>query len=269
MRRGRGAFAMATLIAVAALAAALIGDALAAHARADAARAARLATVQLTAPDDDSVAARAAAVLGALPGVRSATPIDRDRAAALIAAAGGAAVDPATLPEPRLVEVARDPAVSDAAMIDALRGAGVSGMVFSPEPPPPAPLALADFAGLAAALALLAALALALKSGVREQDFALLADLGAARADALAHAGREGFSFGFAAGLAAAVVTAAGAAGVLSVAGHPLSLADMAIRISPTETALVLLAPLAVAAAAMLGARAGAASAYDRADRLG
>jgi hypothetical protein len=98
---------------------------------------------------------------------------------------------------------------------------------------------------------------------------ALAADLGAPRGTALAAQGRSAASAGFWAGLIAAVLASFGAAGVLAAMGDWVSWPQMIARLSAEETALVLTAPLAAASAATLGARAGAARAYDRADRLG
>jgi hypothetical protein len=121
----------------------------------------------------------------------------------------------------------------------------------------------------AAALTMLAiGLVFAAAASARGAAAALAAELGGERGDSLAHYGRSAWASAFPAGMAAAIACVPGQSGVLTLFDHTLSLPDMAARYSPLEVTFVLLAPLLTAAAATLGARAGAASAFDRADRL-
>ncbi len=269
---GAGVFIAVALLTLAALAAALTGETLGAHARADAARTAGALTVRVRTPDTEAAVETAAAALRALPGVRFAAPVTRQRAARLLEQAGGGPVDPDTLPPVRLIEAGRDPALAtDGAIGQALLERGVRADLISPPPAPAGTAALAGPAGFAGAAVLLVALALLLRSAslAAPAPAAIGADLGAPRARVLAAYGRTGAEFGFTAGLLGTLATVAGAAGVLTGLPMPVSLADMVARISSMEAAIVLLAPLLAAGAAAVGARWGAADAYDRADRLG
>lgn len=269
---GVALFVATTLLAIAALACALIGETVAAHARHDATRAAGALTVRVTAPGDEDAVARAAAVLADLPGVQFAASMSRARAARLLETAGGGPVDPATLPPVRLIEAARDPEIAtDAAIEAALAAAGVRADLFAPPPAPDDDAALATLAGRAGAAAILLALALLFALAARAEGgpAALGADLGAPRGRILAAYGRNAAEFAFIAGALAALATTAGAAGVLTGRPVPVSLGGMVERISAMEAVIVLLLPLATALAAAMGARAGAAGVYDAADRLG
>lgn len=257
-------FALTALLALAAVAAALVGDRVGADARGRAARDGGALTVMVMSPPE--TIARATAALRATPGVIEAAPIDAARAARLLDPQGG--VLAADLPPLRLIEVRRTPDATDAALRTALRDAGVRAEIRGADVAPALRTArIASGAGLAGALALL--LAIALAHATRRTDAAALAaDLGAPRAATLAAHGRAAAPEGFAAGALAASAVASVATGVHFVAAEPVSFGAMLARVSAPELALLLLAPLASAAAATLGARMGAAHAYDRAERL-
>jgi hypothetical protein len=164
--------------------------------------------------------------------------------------------------------VQRSPAASNAALASALRAAGVRAELHSADAGAArSAAARATMGGSGAALTLL--LAIGLAYAARPSPAAVVAaDLGAPRSTVLAAHGRAAAPAGFAAGALAAVLAVWGGAGVLLFADDPVALADMPSRVSAAETALVLLTPLAAAGAATLGARAGAARDYDRAERL-
>jgi cell division protein FtsX len=271
---GVALFVLTALLALAALTAAFCGETISAHTRAEALRGARMLTVRVLAPTADDAAARAATLLKDTPGVSSARPLSRARAAQLIANAGGGTVDPALLPATQIVEVVRDPVhADDTTLARRLEEAGLRAELYA-DPPDAEGLraaALARGAGLGGALLLFCLLALVWRQTAlsRPDAAAIGADLGAPRTGILARYGRAGAEFAFMAGLLGGLATTAGAAGVLSAPPHPLALRDMIGRIGAMDIALFLTCPLATALAAALGARAGAGAAYDRADRLG
>lgn len=270
---GAGLFATTLLLALVALGGALAGANLAAHAEAEAARANGLLMVRVLSPATPEGVSTAAAVLRRTPGVTAVRPMDAARAAELLASQGGGAVDPADLPALHLIEVTRAPE-ADTRIRDALRGTGLRTELYGAEPAGPLSARSAQLA-IDAALAAVAALLLAIgltfsaAAGANGAAAHLGADLGATRPEVLAAYGRTAFATAFAAGAAAAVICTLAAPGVLMTLGETLSLEAMIRRISPVETALVLLAPTLSAIAATLGARAGAARVFDRADRLG
>jgi len=251
------------LLTLLALAAALLGESVGARAQATASAIGRALTVQVLAPQDSAGVARASEALRRTRGVVRAAPMDAVRAAQLLQGRGGG-VDPADLPPLHLIEVLRAPEASDAAIAAALRNAGVRAELHGGEAREPAQTAsIARLGGGAAALLLLLAIALAHAGAGREAGVA--ADLGMERGEALAAHGRSGAEAGFAAGGVAAVLIVLAAASLAFVVGEP---AAMPASLSASAVALVLLAPLAAMGAAALGARAGAARAYDAADRL-
>ncbi len=269
---GAGLFLTTMLLALVALCAALAGGTYAAHARAADMRANSALTVRVLSPATPQGVATATKVLRGTPGVVSAEPMSAARAAQLLAQWGGAAVDPADLPSLHLIEVRRD-ASADARIESYLRGAGLRAELYGARPADTGARRLADLATNAAVLAvgaILLAIVLVFEAAAhaRGAAAALAAELGGGRGESLAAYGHSACEFAFLAGVAAAIVCTASAPGVLAIAGETLSLRGMVARISSVEAALVLLAPLLTAAAAALGARAGAARAYDRADRL-
>lgn len=260
-----GRLVATALLALLALAAALTGETVSARARATATQIERALTVQVLAPHDSAGVARASEALRRTRGVMRAAPMDAARAAQLLQGRGGG-VDPADVPPLHLIEVLRAPEASDAVIAAALRSAGVRAELHSGETQGPARTAIfAEYGGAGAAALLLLAIALLHAGAGREAGVA--ADLGAPRGAVLAAHGRSGAVAGFAAGGVATAVLVAVAAALPVLAGDPLP-SDMLSARSAAEIALVLLAPLAAMGAATLGARAGAARAYDSADRL-
>lgn len=269
---GAGLFLTTMLLAVVALCAAMAGGAFAAHTRAADIRTNSALTVRVLSPATPQGIATATRVLRGTPGVVSAEPMSAARAAQLLAQWGGATVDPADLPSLHLIEVRRD-AGADSRIESYLRGAGLRAELYGAGPADAGVTLIADLATNAAILAVVAillviALVFAAAAHARGAAAALAAELGGGRGESLASCGCSAGEFAFLAGLAAAIACTVGAPGVITMAGETLSLQDMVARISSMEATLVLLAPLLTAAAAALGARAGAARAYDRADRL-
>ena len=267
-----GLFLATLLLAIVALCATLAGEVFAAHANAGAERARGALTVRVLSPATPLGVAAATRVLRRTPGVLSVQPMDGARAAHLLAQWGGATVDPAALPPLHLIEVRRKP-TADGRIESDLRGAGLRVELYGAGPADPGAArlsAVAVNAGAFAAGALLLGVGLLFGAASRARGAAaaLAADLGGVRGDILARYGRSACEFAFLAGAAAAIACTLCAPGVLIAVGAPVSLQAMAARITSMEVGLVLLAPLVTAGAAALGARAGAARAFDRADRL-
>ena len=271
--RGVTLFLATALVAGAALGAALTANTIVTHARAADADGALV--VRVLAPPGPEAVTTAARLMRQLPGVTRAAPMDAARAADLLGAWGGAPVDPATLPALRLIEARRSAGrASDTEISAVLRAGGIRAELHSADTgagDSAQTAGIATCAGVAAVtvLALVLLLLHAADARARGAAAGLLADLGATRGGVVGAYGRDAAGFAFAAGGAAALVTAFVAAGVLIALGEPLSLDMMLARVSSSEAALVLLAPLATAALATIGARAGAARAFDRADQLG
>ena len=273
--RGLALFVATALLAGAALGATLTASAVAANARADATHAAGTLMVRVITPATPSAVTTAAALLRDIPGVSSAKPMDAARAADLLGAWGGAPVDPAALPALHLIEAHRDAgAAPNAAITEALQSAGIRAELYDAGPSADDGAQAASVAfsagGLAAAILFVVLLLLyraAAQAAAR--TLTVLADLGAARRATLALFGRNAAEFAFGAGGLAAAICAFVAPGVLTGLGEHLSLETMLNRIGAYDAAFALLAPLATALAATIGARLGAARAYDQADRLG
>ncbi len=269
---GAGLFIATALLAAVALCATLAGGSISSHVRADAARASGALTVRVLSPATPEGVATAARVLRRTPGVITAEPMDGARAARLLAQWGGAAVDAADLPPLHLIEVRRS-ADTDGRIEADLRGAGVRAELYGAGPADTRATRIADvaeYAAISAVAATLLAIALLFRAAAlaRGVAAALAAELGGTRGDSLSAYGRGACTLAFLAGVTAAIASVLAAPGVLMAMGETLSVQGMAARITSMEAALVLLAPLVAAAAATLGARAGAARAYDRADRL-
>lgn len=273
-----GLFAGLALLIAAALAVALGASGAAARSASETTRAATAYTVRVLPPASEDALTKAVAALTASPDVTSARPIDGARAAELLSRWGGRPIDAADLPPLRLIEVrlakAGDPVRTPAALTDRLRTAGVAAEIYDAGPadadqPVPARTAVLAGAGVCAALLLalwFAGVAAATRDRVRA---AIWADLGADRAATLAAFGRAGAEIAFLAGAAVAILALMAAPGVRMAAGETISFGSMLASLSPWDVLIALSAPLLAASAVSLGSRAGAAAAFDSADRLG
>lgn len=273
-----GLFVGLAILIAAGLAVALGASGLAARAANDIDRANTAYTVRVLPPASDDALAKAVTALTGAPGVRSARPMDAARAAQLLTRWGGRPVSAADLPPLRLIEVrlaaAGDPVRTSALLTERLRTAGVAAEIYDAgpaDPGRPAAVQLALVAATGICLALLVAVYFAAAAAARGESVRarLWADHGASRADALAAFGRAGSEIAFIAGAAAVVVALAVAPGVRLAAGEAISFGSMIASLSPWDVLVALATPLTAAAAAAIGARAGAAVAFDRADRLG
>lgn len=273
-----GLFLSLLVLVLAGLGAALAASGQTARAARESHRVAGAFTVRVLTPADGKVMTKASAALAAAPGVASAMPMDAARAAQLLTRWGGQPVDEAALPPLHLIEVraaaAADPVRVASDLADALRTAGVSAEIYDSGPARTgsAPMVrIGTYAGLGAGLAAFLAIAF-LVAGAAAGDRAravLFADHGASRGDALAAFGRAGAEIAFLAGAGALLLAFVTAPGVRLLAGETISYGAMISDLSSWDVLLALAAPLAAGLAGLLGARFGAASAFDAADRLG
>ncbi len=241
-------------------------------------RASSAYTVRVLSPATDEAVIKAAAAIAAAPDVRAARPMDAARAAALLSRWGGRPFNARDLPPLRLIEVrtvaAKDAAAMAALLTERLRTAGVAAEIFDSGPPEPAGavlprLAAVAGAAIAAVIALAVASALAAAAHAERTRAALWADHGATRRATLAAFGRAGAEVAFIAGAAAVVLALIVAPGMRAAAGETISFQSMIASLSPWDVLIGLGAPLVAGAAGLVGARIGAASAFDAADRLG
>jgi len=260
------------------LAVALGASGLGARSAGEAAKAASAYTVRVLAPASEDALAKAVAALAAAPGVRTAQPMDAARAAGLLTRWGGRPIKAADLPPLRLIEVRLaepgDSVLTPALLSERLRTAGVAAEIFDAgpaDPGRPAAVRLTTIASVGVCGALLLALYFAAAAAARAERTraTLWADLGATRAATLAAFGRAGAEIAFLAGAAAVILALVAAPGVRMAAGETISFATMIASLSSWDVLIALAAPLLASAAASFGARAGAAFAFDAADRLG
>lgn len=240
----------------------------------DADRLASAYTVRLLSPASDDGMRQAIATLMRVRGVASAAPLDAARAAALLNRWGGDPVDQAALPKLNLIEVTARGDSAASRLADALKAAGLRAEVYGSGPADAGPREIARqtmIAGLLGTPAALLALMFAAGAAARTERtrLALWAEHGAARGAVLAAFGRAGAEAAFLAGAAALVAAVIAAPGMRMLAGEAISYGAMISALSASDVLVALATPLAAAAAAALGARFGAAGAFDRADRLG
>ena len=273
-----GLFLSLALLIAAGLAIALGASGLSARAAHENARVASAYTIRVLPPASEDTLAKAVTALSAAPGVRTAKPMDAARAAQLLTRWGGKQINAADLPPLRLIEVrlaaAGDPVRTPALLTERLRTAGVAAEIYDAgpaDPGRPASVRLATTAGTAVCIALFAALFFAAAAAARTERIraTLWADLGATRVAALAAFGRAGSEIAFLAGAATVILALVAAPGVRMAAGETISFGSMIASLSSWDVLIAFATPLLAAGAASLGARAGAAQAFDAADRLG
>lgn len=273
-----GLFMNFAILIAAGLVVALGASGLGARAASETARVASAYTVRVLPPASEDALAKAVTTLSAVPGVRTAQPMDAARAAQLLTRWGGRPINAADLPPLRLIEVRLaepgDSVSTPALLTERLRTAGVAAEIYDAgpaDPGRPAGARLTAIAGAGTCGAILLALYFAAAAAARAERTraTLWADLGATRAATLAAFGRAGAEIAFLAGAAAVILALVAAPGVRMAAGETISFATMIASLSSWDMLIALVAPLLAAAAASFGARAGAASAFDAADRLG
>lgn len=273
-----GLFLSLAILVAAGLAVALGAAGLSARATHEAARVASAYTVRVLPPASDEALSRAVSALAAAPGVRTAQPMDAARAAQLLTRWGGKAVNAADLPPLRLIEVRLaspgDPVRTPALLTERLRTAGVAAEIYDAgpaDPGRPASIRLAGIAATGICGAILLGLYFAAAAAARTERVraTLWADLGVTRGGALAAFGRAGAEIAFLAGATAVILALIAAPGVRMAAGETISFSSMIASLSSWDVVIAFATPLLAAAAATLGARAGAAQAFDAADRLG
>lgn len=271
-------FVSLAILIAAALAVALGVSGLNARAADERARVASAFTVRVLPPAPEETLEKAVAALASAPGVQSARPMDATRAAQLLSRWGGGQINAADLPSLRLIEVrlaaAGDPVRTPTLLKERLRTAGVAAEIYGAGPADPGRTAssrMVLLAGAAVCAALLLALWFAAGAAARADRVRaiLWSDLGAGRSATLAAYGRAGSEVAFLAGATVVILAVLVAPGVRMAAGETISFGSMIASLSPWDVLIVLVTPLAAAATAALGARAGAASTFDQADRLG
>jgi hypothetical protein len=234
--------------------------------------------VRVISPATDDAVTRAATTLAAAPDVRGARPMDAARAAQLLSRWGGRPFNAKDLPPLRLIEVrttgATDALTMSASFMERLRTAGIAAEVYDSGPLPreglaPARLAFASGLTITAALTLALAFALAAAGGGGGARATSPVDHGATRRATLAAFGRAGAEAAFLAAAVAVCLALIIAPGMRAAAGDAISFGSMIASLSPWDVLISLGAPLAAGAAGLIGARIGAASGYDAADRLG
>lgn len=273
-----GLFLSLLVLALLGLGLALMSAGAAARAELEAGRVTGAYTVRVLTPAGEDTLAKAAAALAATPGVASAKPMDAARAARLLTRWGGNPVDESALPPLRLIEVRAatdsEPVKVAGALAESLRAAGVAAEIYDAGPAKteaPAIVRIGVLGGLGAVGAALLAIAFTAAAAARADRIRakLWADHGAARGLALAAFGRAGAEIAFLAGAAAVLIALLITPGVRFMAGEAISFGGMIVALSPWDLLLAFATPLAATAAGALGARMGAAGAFDAADRLG
>ncbi|HWA01033.1 MAG TPA: hypothetical protein VG841_12040 [Caulobacterales bacterium] len=238
------------------------------------------AVVRVIAPEGPDAIALAVAALADAPHVTRAAPMSSRRAAQLLQQWGGRPIDPATLPALRLIELELEPSPAQADVggdiTAALARAGVTAdVVRAPETAGGGTMAararaaaLWGGAAFAIVMALIVSLAARGLATRRRELVAVLADMGATRGQAASRVANEAAAKGFLAGAVGAVFAAALGAGLILLLYPGATVASLRQLIGVWDVAPLALTPFAAAAAAAMGARAGAESFYAQAARL-
>lgn len=239
------------------------------------------AIVRVLAPDGPAGMAAAEAALSGAPHVTSAAPMTAGRAAALLGEASGEQIDPATVPDLRLIEIELAPSEPhvdvSGDIVAALAAGGVtaevieapdnaSGGGLAPRVRNAAFWGALLFTAMMAVIVWLAARGLAAR---RREMVTVMCDLGATRSQTAGRIADEAAVLGLYAGAAgAALATIAGLAVMLLVIPGA-TLNSVVGMILPVDLVPVVATPLGAAIAAGAGARAAAGYFHGQAARLG
>ncbi len=239
------------------------------------------AIVRVLAPDGPAGIAAAEAALAGAPHVTSAAPMTAGRAAALLGEASGEEIDPATVPDLRLIEIELAPAEAhvdvSGDIVAALAGGGVTAEVIeAPDDASGGGLAprvrnaafwgAVLFTGMMAVIVSLAARGLAAR---RREMVTVMCDLGATRSQTAGRIADEAAVLGLYAGATGAAFAAVAGLIVMLLVIPGATLNTIASMILPVDLVPIVATPLGAAIAAGAGARAAAGYFHGQAARLG
>jgi len=239
------------------------------------------AIVRVLAPDGPAGMAAAEAALASAPHVTSAAPMTAGRAAALLGQASGEIIDPATVPDLRLIEIELAPVSPNADVsgdiVAAMAAGGVTAEVIqAPDDASGGGLAprvrnaafwgAAIFAAMMAVIVWLAARGLAAR---RREMVTVMCDLGATRAQTAGRIADEAAVLGLYSGAVGAACAAVAGVIVLLLVIPGATLNSVVAMILPIDLAPIVATPLGSAIAAGAGARAAAGAFHAQAARLG
>ncbi len=239
------------------------------------------AIVRVLAPDGPAGMAAAEAALAGAPHVTSAAPMTAGRAAALLGEASGEEIDPATVPDLRLIEIELAPTEAhvdvSGDIVAALSGGGVtaevieapdnaSGGGLAPRVRNAAFWGAVLFTGMMAAIVSLAARGLAAR---RREMVTVMCDLGATRSQTAGRIADEAAVLGLYAGATGAAFAAVSGLIVMLLVIPGASLNSVVSMILPVDLVPIIATPLGAVIAAGAGARAAAGYFHGQAARLG
>lgn len=239
------------------------------------------AIVRVLAPDGPAGMAAAEAALASAPHVTSAAPMTAGRAAALLGQASGEIIDPATVPDLRLIEIELAPVSPNADVsgdiVAAMAAGGVTAEVIqAPDDASGGGLAprvrnaafwgAAVFAAMMAVIVWLAARGLAAR---RREMVTVMCDLGATRAQTAGRIADEAAVLGLYSGAVGAACAAVAGVIVLLLVIPGATLNSVVGMILPIDLVPIVATPLGSAIAAGAGARAAAGAFHAQAARLG
>ena len=239
------------------------------------------AIVRVLAPDGPAGIAAAQTALTSAPHVTSAAPMTAGRAAALLSEASGEQIDPANVPDLRLIEVelaaASPQADISGDIVAALAAGGVTAEVIeAPDASSGGGLAprvrnfafwgAILFAGMMAVIAWRAARGLAAR---RREMVTVMCDLGATRGQTAGRIADEAAVIGLYAGAVGGALAAVAGVIVLMLAIPGTTLNALTTMILPIDLVPIVAAPLGTAIAAGAGARAAAGHFHALAAKLG
>ncbi|MGQ0531287.1 MAG: hypothetical protein ACT4OF_01175 [Caulobacteraceae bacterium] len=239
------------------------------------------AIVRVLAPDGPAGMAAAETALAATPHVTSAAPMTAGRAAALLGEASGETIDPATVPDLRLIEIELAPTGPhidvSGDIVAALAAGGVTAEVIeAPDDASGGGLAprvrnaafwgAVIFTAMMAVIVSLAARGLAAR---RREMVTVMCDLGATRSQTAGRIADEAAVLGLYAGAVGAAFAAVAGLIVMLLAIPGAALNTVPGMILPVDLVPIVATPLGAAIAAGAGARAAAGHFHRQAARLG
>jgi cell division protein FtsX len=239
------------------------------------------AIVRVLAPDGPTGMAAAETALAGAPHVTSAAPMTAGRAAALLGEASGEAIDPAHMPDLRLIEIELAPTAPhiDVAgdIVAALAAGGVtaevieapndaSGGGLAPRARNAALWGALIFSAMMAVIVWLAARGLAAR---RREMVTVMCDLGATRSQAAGRIADEAAVSGLYAGAVGSAFAAVTAFIVLLLVVPGATLNSVPNMILLVDFLPIVATPMGAAIAAGAGARAAAGAFHAQAARLG